>query len=178
MSDRISPTSTTTPAPRTAPGATTMRAAVIDRFGPPEVVRLVDVPRPTPAPGEVLVRVRTTALTVADHRLRSRDLPRGMGLAAGAFLGWRRPKHSILGTDAAGVVEAVGDGVTTYSPGDDVVVVRGLKMGCHVEYLAVPADGGIAHAPRGLTPEESVALVFGTATAISFLDRVEVGPGT
>src|SRR3954470_8691139 len=137
MSDRISPTSTTTPAPRTAPGATTMRAAVADRFGPPEVVRLVEVPRPTPAPGEVLVRVRTTTVTVADHRLRSRDLPRGMGLAGGAYLGWRRPKHPVLGTDAAGVVEAVGEGVTGFAPGDEVLVVRGLAMGCHVEYLAV-----------------------------------------
>lgn len=178
MSQRTSPTRSTSPASGTASGATTMRAAVIDRFGPPEVVQLVDVPRPTPGPGEVLVRVRTTAVTVADHRMRSRDLPRGMGLAAGAFLGWRRPKHPVLGTDAAGVVEAVGEGVTTYSPGDDVLVMRGFTMGCHAEYLTVPADGGIAPAPGGLTSEEAVSLVFGANTAISFLDRVSLGAGT
>src|SRR5262249_49169017 len=144
--------------------ATTMRAAAIDTFGPPEVVHVVDVPRPAAGPGEVLVRVRATALTVADHRMRSRDLPRGMKLPGGACLGWRRPKHRILGTDAAGVVEAVGDGVTAFAPGDEVLVVRGLAMGCHVEYLAVAADGGIARAPRGLSPEEAVGLAFGAST--------------
>jgi NADPH:quinone reductase-like Zn-dependent oxidoreductase len=100
-----------------------------------------------------------------------------MGPAAGAFMGWRHPKHPILGTDAAGVVAAVGDGVTGFAPGDDVLVWRGLAMGCHVEYLTVAADGGIAHAPRDLTPQEAASLVFGASTALVFLDRVELGPG-
>jgi NADPH:quinone reductase-like Zn-dependent oxidoreductase len=160
------------------PGAATMRAAVADRFGPPEVVQVVEEDRPAPGPGEVLVRVRATAVTVADHRMRSKEVPRGMGLAAGAFMGWRRPRHPILGTDAAGVVEAVGDGVTGYAPGDEVLVWTGLAGGCHAEFLTVAADNGIVHAPRGLTPEESAALVFGASTALAFLDKVELGPGS
>lgn len=156
----------------------TTRAAVVDRFGPPEVVHVVDLERPSPGPGQVLVRVRATAVTIADHRMRSRDVPRGLGLVAGKFLGWRRPRHTVLGTEAAGVVEAVGPGVTRYAPGDEVLVWRGLGMGCHVQHLVVDADAGIALAPRGLSAEDAVSLVFGASTALAFLDRVQLGAGS
>lgn len=168
----------TTDAAARATAAPTMRAAVADRFGPAEVVRLVERERPEPGPGEVLVRVRATTVNVADHRVRSRDLPRGMRPLAGPYLGWRRPRHPVLGTEAAGVVAAVGEGVTGFAPGQEVLVWRGLAMGCHVEYLTIAADGGIAPLPHGLTSQEAVALVFGASTALVFLDRVDLGPGT
>ncbi|GAA1967622.1 NAD(P)-dependent alcohol dehydrogenase [Microbacterium deminutum] len=155
----------------------TMTAAVARRFGPPEVVSIERVLKPSPAPDEVLVRLRASTVSIADHRIRSKDLPRGLGFLAIAALGVFRPRTPILGMEGAGVVEAVGDDVTTYAPGDEVIVLKGGAMGCHAEFVTVRAEGSIARKPAGLSFEESAALVFGGYTALSFFDRVDLGPG-
>lgn len=155
----------------------TMRAAVVHRFGPPEVVAVERVPRPTPASDEVLVRLRASTVSIADHRLRSKDLPRGLGFLAVVALGVTRPRRPILGMEGAGVIEAVGGDVTTFAPGDEVVLLRGGRMGCHAEYVTVRAAGAIVRKPEGMSFEDAAALVFGGHTALSFFDRVELGPG-
>ncbi|QTV79957.1 NAD(P)-dependent alcohol dehydrogenase [Microbacterium sp. NIBRBAC000506063] len=155
----------------------TMRAAVAGEYGPPEVVRVVELPRPEPAAGEVLVRLHASTVSIADHRVRAKDLPRGLGFLAVMALGVRRPRKLVLGMEGAGVVEAVGDGVTTFAPGDGVVVMRGGDFGCHAEYVTVPTDAGIAPAPTSLPLEESAALLFGGFTAVYFLNRVPPAAG-
>lgn len=157
---------------------TTMTAAVYRRFGGPEVVRLEQVPVPVPRPGEVLVRVHTSTVSIADHRARTRDVPRGLDLLAAGTIGLSRPKRRVLGMDAAGVVESVGAGVTGFAPGDRVIAMTGSGFGGHAEYVCVPADGAITRAPAGLTDEEAVTLVFGGVTAQGFLSQVSIGPGT
>lgn len=156
----------------------TMRAAVAARFGGPEVVRVTDVPRPEPAPGELLVRVRASTVSIADHRLRSRSVPRGLGLAVGPVIGFVRPRKPVLGMEAAGVVERIGDGVTRFAPGDEVIVMRGARVGCHAEFVVVEADGEVAPKPRNLSFEEAAAIVFGGHTALRYLDGVRIGPGS
>lgn len=157
---------------------TTMTAAVYRRFGGPEVVRHEQVPVPVPRPGEVLVRVHTSTVSIADHRARTRDVPRGLDLLAAGTIGLSRPKRRVLGMDAAGVVESVGAGVTGFAPGDRVIAMTGSGFGGHAEYVCVPADGAITRAPAGLTDEEAVTLVFGGVTAQGFLSQVSIGPGT
>ncbi|MGW9166960.1 NAD(P)-dependent alcohol dehydrogenase [Agromyces sp. NPDC055658] len=163
-----------------APAATrgAMRAARIDRFGAPEVARVVDVPRPEPGPGELLVRVRASTVSIADHRLRTRRVPRGLALVVAPTIGLFRPRLRVLGMDAAGVVEAVGAGVVRFAVGDEVVVMRGSRMGCHAEYVTIAADGEVARKPANLSFEEAVAIVFGGHTALRYLDRVAIGPGS
>jgi NADPH:quinone reductase-like Zn-dependent oxidoreductase len=157
---------------------TAMRAASVDRFGPPEVVHLVEAPRPEPKPDELLVRVRATTVSVADERLRSRRVPRGLGPFVGPAIGFRRPKHRVLGMEAAGVVESVGSAVTRFAPGDEVIVMRGARFGCHAEYVTVPESGEVAPKPRNLSYEEAAAVIFGGHTALRYLDLVSIGPGT
>jgi NADPH:quinone reductase-like Zn-dependent oxidoreductase len=154
-----------------------MRAAHVDRFGPPEVVSLVEMPKPTPKAGEVLVRVRAVTVSVADQRLRSRRVPRGTALMVAPVIGLFRPRVKVLGMDASGVVESVGEGVTAFTPGDEVIVMRGAKMGCHAEYVVVAADGEIARKPANLSFEEAAAVIFGGHTAVRYLDQVQLGPG-
>lgn len=158
--------------------AITMRAASADRFGPPEVVRLAEAPKPEPGPAELLVRVRATTVSVADQRLRSRRVPRGTALLVAPTIGLFRPRVRVLGMEAAGVVEAVGSAVTRFAPGDEVIVMRGARFGCHAEYVTVPEDGEVAPKPRNLSFEQAAAVIFGGHTAIRYLDRVEIGPGT
>jgi NADPH:quinone reductase-like Zn-dependent oxidoreductase len=91
-----------------------MRAAVVDRYGPPEVVRVVEVSRPVPADGEALVRVAAVAVTSGDARIRGARFPPGFGIPARLALGIRRPRRRILGSTFAGIVETVGPGTRAF----------------------------------------------------------------
>ncbi|HET8780673.1 MAG TPA: NAD(P)-dependent alcohol dehydrogenase [Agromyces sp.] len=157
---------------------TRMRAAVASRFGGPEVMRVEEVPRPTPKVDELLVRVHASTVSIADYRMRSRDLPAGLGFLIPISLGVFRPRKPVMGMDIAGVVEAVGADVSGFEPGDEVIAMLGGSFGGHAEYACVPVSKAIAPKPRGLTWEEAVALVFGGHTALAYLAHVEIGPGT
>ena len=163
--------------PRTLVEGATMKAAVYDEFGPPEVVRVEEAPKPTPKRDEVLVKVFASTVSAADHRARSREVPQGMQMVAAVGLGVSRPRNRILGMDVAGVVDTVGEGVTAFKPGDEVIAMLGAGYGGHAEYVAVSADGAITAKPRNMTFEEAVTLVFGGITARSFLKRVAIKPG-
>jgi NADPH:quinone reductase-like Zn-dependent oxidoreductase len=108
-----------------------MKAVVCPRYGGPEVLELRDVPMPEPGAGEVRVQVMATSVTSGDSRLRAARFPAGMGLLARPFLGFRGPRQPILGTEIAGIVDAVGAGVTRYRAGDAVMAFPGGEMGCH-----------------------------------------------
>lgn len=155
-----------------------MSAAVYRHFGGPEVVTITDVPRPRPGAGELLVRVRATTVSAADHRSRARDVPPGLLLPSSLVLGFFRPRRPILGMDVAGDVVEVGDGVEDFAPGDAVIGMLGSRFGGHAEYAILTATDAMAAAPASLPPAESVALVFGGITARAYLRQAEVGPGT
>lgn len=154
-----------------------MRAAVYRRFGAPEVVHIEEVPKPSPKGDEVLVKVHASTVSAADHRSRSRTVPKGLGLLAAMSLGVFRPRKRVLGMDVAGVVEAVGATVTLFAPGDEVIAMLGARFGGHAEYVCVPQGSAITAKPRNMTFEESVALVFGGITAHAFLSRARIRPG-
>jgi NADPH:quinone reductase-like Zn-dependent oxidoreductase len=154
-----------------------MKAAVIRRFGGPEVVHVEDLPRPAPKVDEVLIRVRTTTVSTADYRSRSRDLPPGLGFLAPVALGIFRPRHPILGMDLTGVVESVGPAVTKFKPGDEVIAMPGSGFGGHAEYRTMPQDGAVAMKPANMDFDEAVTLVFGGRTALAYLDLATVRPG-
>jgi NADPH:quinone reductase-like Zn-dependent oxidoreductase len=155
----------------------TMRAAVAHRFGGPDVVSIERMPRPEPRDDEILVRVHAASVSIADHRMRARDVPRGLRLPTMVALGMFRPRHPVLGMDAAGVVERVGGGVTAFAPGDRVVLLRGSGFGCHAEYTTIRADGAVAKIPDGLSFVEAAAVPFGFATAQVFLEAGGVSAG-
>ena len=154
-----------------------MRAAVYHRFGGPDVVRVEEVPRPTVGRSDVLIRVRATTVSAADHRARSRDIPPGLWLLAAFGIGILRPKRPVLGMDAAGVVEAVGADINKYQPGDEVIAMLGARFGGHAEYAVVRQDDPIALKPPNMTFEDAVTLVFGGLTARGFLKQADVAPG-
>ncbi len=154
-----------------------MRAAFVPRYGPPEVVEIRELPTPHPGKGEVRIRVMATAVTAGDWRLRSGRLPGGFGLLRGPALGFGGPRKGVLGTDAAGVVDALGEGVTRFRVGDAVLAFPGTAMGGHAEYLIMPAAGKVVPKPANLDFEEAAALPFGGMTALDFLRRGELKAG-
>ncbi|WP_433528133.1 NAD(P)-dependent alcohol dehydrogenase [Micromonospora sp. CA-263727] len=154
-----------------------MLAAVMDRYGTPDVVRVAEVARPVPGAGEVLVRVRASAVTSADSRIRGARFPAGFGVPARLMFGVVRPRRPTLGGSFSGVVEQVGSRVGDVAPGDEVCGMTGLSLGAHAEYVAVRADR-LARKPAEVTHEDAAGLLFGGSTALFFLrDKAGLGPG-
>jgi NADPH:quinone reductase-like Zn-dependent oxidoreductase len=151
-----------------------MKAAVYHRYGPPDVVRIDDVPTPIPKPDELLVRVRATTVSAGDARLRKASVPKGFGALLRLGFGITGPRKPILGWDFAGEVAAIGTSVSGFAPRDRVF---GIGMGSHAEFVAAP-QRNVAHMPRGFTFEDAVALVFGGMTAVVYVrDKGRIQPG-
>jgi NADPH:quinone reductase-like Zn-dependent oxidoreductase len=155
----------------------TMRAVVVDRYGPPDVARVVEVPRPVPRQDEVLVRVVAAAVTSGDARIRGARFPPGFGLLARLAFGLRAPRRRILGWVFSGVVEEVDLGVANFAPGQPVCGMTGLSMGAHAEFVRVAARR-VAAVPSGVSHSDAAGLLFGGSTALYFLrDKASVRPG-
>ncbi|HEU5489299.1 MAG TPA: NAD(P)-dependent alcohol dehydrogenase [Gaiellaceae bacterium] len=146
-----------------------MRAVVHDRYGPAEVLRIEEVPRPVPADNEVLVKVRASTVTRSDCGFRGAD-----PFFSRVFTGLRRPKQRIIGMELSGVVEEIGSTVTEFQVGDEVF---GLRSGANAEYVAVREQGALVHKPPSLSFEEAAALPDGASIARACLGKAELGPG-
>ena len=150
-----------------------MRAAVRDRYGPPEVVRVVEVEKPAVTDHDVLVRVHATTVNRTDCGLRA-----AKPWIYRLFLGLQRPRRTILGTEFAGEVEAVGDGVTAFKVGDRVFGFSGTAFGAHADYLTLPEDESmLATIPEGMSFEEAAPGTEGSHYALSSIRAVKVRRG-
>ena len=154
-----------------------MKAAVVERYGPPEVVQIQEVPTPVPADDEVLVKVFATTVNSGDARVRALQVPRGLSLPMRLSLGFTKPRKPILGFEMAGQVEAVGTAVAGFEPGDRVVGSRGFDFGCHAEHVTVAEQGAIARIPADLSYQDAVALCFGGRTALYFFRLGKLASG-
>lgn len=150
-----------------------MKAFLMEKYGPSEMLRLAEVERPAPKAGEVLVQVLAISVNPADwHYMR------GKPMFARITLGLFRPRNPILGGDIAGRVEAVGSGATTFKPGDEVHASL-LDHGCggFAEYVSVPV-GVMALKPTNVSFEEAAAVPIAAVTALQGLrHHGELQPG-
>lgn len=145
-----------------------MRAVVVERYGPPEVAQVVEVPTPEPRAGEVLVRVHATVVTSGDARMRSGEFPPGFAFPARLAIGIRGPRVRVLGVVFSGEVEALGAGVEALAVGDRVAGMTGAGFGAHAEFVRVKAANAL-RMPQGLSHDAAAAALFGGSTALDFL---------
>jgi NADPH:quinone reductase-like Zn-dependent oxidoreductase len=156
----------------------TMKAIVYTEYGPPDVLRLEEVAKPTPRNNELLIRIHATTVTAGDVNARGFTfMPPGFGPLARIMFGLRKPKKYILGTELAGEIDSVGRDVSKFQVGDQVFALDGFGMGCYAEYRCMPEDGTVALKPPNLTYEEAAALSFGGTTALGFLRRGKLQGG-
>lgn len=153
-----------------------MKAAVYSEYGKADVVRIEDVARPEPGPGEILVKVAYGSVTTADWRLRAAAFPGVLAIPGRLMFGLRGPRQPVLGSEFAGEVVTLGAGVQGFEAGQAVFgfVIRGA----HAEYLVVKAEGAVLPLPEGLSLADAAALPFGGQSALVFLrDYARVRPG-
>lgn len=149
-----------------------MKATIYRRYGPPEVLEVVDQAMPEPQANEVLIRIHAAPVTTTDCALRSGDrltrLPFGV----------MTPRRQTLGTELAGEIVAVGRDVLRFRPGDRVNAATGAQFGTHAQFICLPQDAAIAPMSENASFAVAAALCEGGLTALPFLrDEGKLEPG-
>lgn len=154
-----------------------MKAIVYTEFGPPEVLQLKEVQKPTPKDNQVLIKIYATSVKYGDLVARNSKnisprefhMPFLFWLINRVAFGFNRPKVTILGAELAGEVEAVGKDVRSFKPGDQVFGYPGQSMGAYAEYTCMPEDGMLAIKPANISFEDAAVVPYGATTALSLL---------
>ena len=155
-----------------------MKAIVWTKYGPPDVLQLREMEKPTPQDNEVLIRTVAATVTAGDCEVRSLKLPLWLGLPLRIYVGIQKPKRlTILGQELAGEIEAVGKNVTKFKKGDAIFAVTGFGMGAYAEYKCLPEDGALAIKPTSLSDEEAATIPVGGLEALHFLRKGNIQRG-
>lgn len=158
-----------------------MKAAVLTAYGPPEVLRIEELPTPEPKAGELRIRVEASTVTAGDVELRAMKLPFLFRVAFRIYLGILKPRRKvILGQELAGTVDAVGEGVSKFAVGDKVMARTGISLGGNAEFICLPESSTmsmVAARPASLSAEEAAAIPFAAFEAHYFMRKANVRPG-
>jgi NADPH:quinone reductase-like Zn-dependent oxidoreductase len=146
-----------------------MKAIICTKYGPPDVLQLKEVEKPTPKDNELLVKIHATTVNRTDCATRM-----AKPFFARFFTGLIRPKKTILGTEFAGEIEAVGKDVTSFKVGDKVFGFNGIDFGAHAEYMIMPEDGFLTTIPENMTYEEAAPSTEGAHYAHSFIRNANI----
>jgi NADPH:quinone reductase-like Zn-dependent oxidoreductase len=149
-----------------------MRAAVRTRYGPPDVVGIAEVEAPTVTGRDVLVKVHAATVNRTDCGFRAAE-----PFIVRFFGGLLRPKETILGTEFAGVVDAVGGHVTAFDVGDRVFGFNERRFGAHAEYLSISEDGPLTTMPADMSFEEAAPSTEGSHYALACITKARVRSG-
>ena len=159
-----------------------MTAIVSDRYGPPEVLRVCQVPTPSPRRDEVRIRIIASAVTASDIFIRSANLPARLQVPFRLMMGVTKPRHPIVGFVFSGVVDEAGPQISRFKPGDAVYGGTGFRLGAYAEYRCMietdsRTHGSLAIKPNNVTHEQATAAAYGGLLALQYVDRGGIQPG-
>jgi NADPH:quinone reductase-like Zn-dependent oxidoreductase len=163
-----------------------MKAIIYEKYGPPEVLKFKEVPKPKPLDNEVLIKINATTAHIGDTRVRGFNVPLKHWIPFRLFLGIRRPRRAILGMECAGDIESVGKDVKRFKPGDKVFALTGFNFGAYAEYKCLPekpeegkaeSKGLVSIKPTNLSYEEAAAVPAGGLTALKNIQKANIKSG-
>jgi NADPH:quinone reductase-like Zn-dependent oxidoreductase len=158
-----------------------LKAIIWTNYGPPDVLQIQDVEKPSPKENEVLVRIMATTVTAGDCEARSLKFPLFLALPMRLYTGVRKPSRiKILGQEMSGIVEAVGEMVKRFNVGDHVFGSLGFGMGAYAEYVCIPEksdEGVLVHKPTNMSFEEAATVPTGGLESLHFLRKAKLKPG-
>jgi len=158
-----------------------MKAIVCTKYGPPEVLQLKEVEKPTPKKNEICIKIHATSVTSSDCLVRGFDIPKWhpLGLMMGMVLGFGKPRNPILGMMAAGEVDSVGKDVKRFKIGDQVFAYTvksptKIRFGTYAQYICVPEDWLVLPKPSNVTYGDAAAIPYGGELAMHFLKKGDI----
>lgn len=158
-----------------------MKAIVCTKYGPPEVLRLKEVEKPTPKDNEVLIKIYATAVTASDIFIRGSQIPILFWIPMRLMIGLTKPRKSIIGLVLAGEVEAVGTNIKRFKPGDQVYGLTGFGLGAYAEYKCMQetdsTDGCLALKPANVSYEEATVAAYGGLLALQYMEKGNIQGG-
>jgi NADPH:quinone reductase-like Zn-dependent oxidoreductase len=158
-----------------------MQAIVCTKYGPPEVLQLKEVEKPTPKKNEICIKIHATTVTSSDCLVRGFNLPmwHPMGLMMGIMLGFGKPRNPILGMVAAGEVDSAGTDVKRFSIGDKVLAYTvksptKIRFGAYAQYVCIPEEWIVVPKPSNVTHEAAAAIPYPGELAMYFLKKGDI----
>jgi len=158
-----------------------MKAIICTKYGPPEVLQLREVEKPTPKDNEVLIKIHATAVTASDIFIRGSEIPIQFLIPMRLYIGLRRPRKSIIGLVLAGEIESIGKDVRRFKIGDQVYGLTGFGLGAYAEYKCMEetdsTHGCLAMKPINISYEEATAAAYGGLLAFQYLEKGNIQRG-
>jgi len=151
-----------------------VKAIKCTKYGPPEVLKIVNIEKPKPNDNQILIKNYSTTVTVGDCRVRGFKVPPSFWLPARLTLGIIKPKNDILGGEFSGKIEETGKNVKKYRIGDEIFAFTGHNFGAYAEYVLLDEKSCIAVKPENLTFEQSSALSFGGISSLHFIEKCNI----
>ena len=158
-----------------------MKAVICTKYGPPEVLQLREVEKPTPKDDEVLVKIYATAVTASDIFIRSSQIPIRFRIPMRLMIGLTKPRKSIIGLVLAGEIESIGRDVKRFRTGDQVYGLTGFGLGAYAEYKCMKetdsTHGCLAMKPIDISYEEATAAAYGGLLAFQYVEKGNIQRG-
>jgi NADPH:quinone reductase-like Zn-dependent oxidoreductase len=158
----------------------TMKAVICTKYGPPEVLRIAQWPKPVPRADEIRVRICATSVTNSDIFIRSSQVSLGVLIPFRLMIGIRKPRKAIIGEVFAGLVDEVGAQISRFRVGDAVYGLTGFSLSAYAEYKCMKAvdskQGCVAIKPSNLSFEDATAAAYGGLLALQFLEKAALQP--
>lgn len=155
-----------------------MLAVAWEKYGAPEVLTVRETDKPVPGADEILVRIHCSTVFAGDCEMRRSDILPLFWLPVRLMMGLFKPRPGkVLGQELSGRVEAVGENVTDFQPGDDILAPTDASLGAYAEYIALKADWAIARKPENVSYAEAAALCVGGLNALYFHEQANIKAG-
>ena len=166
-----------------------MKAVVCTKYGPPEVLQLRELEKPTPKDNEVLIKIHATAVTASDCIIRACKMPgmpkfpmkQIMELMMRFYVGFTKPRNPVIGLVLSGEIETVGKDIKQYKKGDQVYGFTGYSFGAYAEYKCMSEKdstlGSMAIKPANMSHEEAASVVYGGVLAMHFMSMEDIQSG-